>query len=153
MKKTKLRLLLCCIGLVGILAFIWGNSAMPGEESGELSGWVGEMLCKFLPFLSLESEGGMHLLRKAAHFSEFAMLGVFFAWFWGMLAGKPIFRLGLPVVCGVAVAAIDETIQIFSPGRFCSIKDVGIDSCGVLTGVLLLSITVFLFHKCKKDAQ
>lgn len=153
MKKTKLRLILCCTGLAAILAFIWGNSAMPGEASGELSGWVGELLCKLLPFLSLESESGMHILRKIAHFSEFAMLGVFFAWFWGMLTGKPMFRYGLPVLCGVCVAAIDETIQIFSPGRYCSIKDVGIDSCGVLTGVIVLCIAVWLFQKCKKDAQ
>ena len=80
-------------------------------------------------------------------------LGVFFAWFWGMLAGKPILRYSLPPICGIAVAAIDETIQIFSPGRYCSIKDVAIDSSGVITGVLVLCVAVYLFHKCKKDAQ
>lgn len=153
MKKTKLRLILCCTGLAAILAFIWGNSAMPGETSGELSGWVRDLLCKLLPFLDLESENGIHFLRKAAHFSEFAALGFFFAWFWGMLVGKPSLRYSLPVICGICVAAIDETIQIFSPGRFCSIKDVGIDSCGVLVGFLLLCALVWLFHKCKKDAQ
>lgn len=153
MKKTKLRLFLCCIGLAAILAFIWGNSAMPGEESGELSGFVGEILCKLLPFLALDTEEGMHVLRKVAHFSEFAVLGVFFAWFWGMLACKPILRYSLPLPCGICVAAIDETIQIFSPGRYCSIKDVAIDSSGVITGVLVLCVAVYLFHKCKKDAQ
>ena len=151
MKKTKFRLILCATLLIAILAFIWGNSAMPGEASGELSGWVGEFLGKILPFLSLESGTGAHILRKLAHFSEFAALGLCLGWLFGMLMERKSLRLALPVVCGVAAACIDETIQIFSPGRHCSIVDVGIDSGGVVTGFIVLLLWCgFCKFLCRK---
>lgn len=147
MKRTNKRLILCIGLLIAILGFIWGNSAMPAEESGALSGWVGQLLSKLLPFLSLESENGMHILRKLAHFSEFAALGLTLFWLFGMLMKRPLPRFMLPLCCGVAAACIDETIQIFSPGRYSSIVDVGIDSCGVLTGIILLFLG---YSVCKR---
>lgn len=152
MKKTTPRLILCGVLLAGILAFIWGNSAMPGEASGELSGWIGELLCKLLPFLSLESEEGMHLLRKAAHFSEFAALGFCFGWLWGMLTEMKSHQYLLSRICGLAAACIDETIQIFSPGRYASVTDVFIDSCGVLAGVCFLFLCLSLITYIRKKA-
>jgi VanZ family protein len=136
MKKTKKRLTLCTILLVAILAFIWVNSALPGEASGALSGWVGQILSKILPFLTTPS--GLHILRKLAHFSEFAALGMCFGWLFGMVMERIIWQLSLPLICGATAATIDETIQIFSPGRYCSIVDVGIDTAGVLTGIFVL---------------
>ena len=151
MKRTKLRLFFSITLILGILCFIWGNSLLPGEDSGELSGFVGQLLQKLLPFLDLESGTGMHLLRKAAHFSEFAALGFSFTWFYGMLSKKTLWALGLPLVSGAAAAAIDETIQIFSPDRGPSIKDVGIDTCGVIAGIAVLTLLHWIAKRRKKD--
>lgn len=141
MIRTKKRLILCCALLAAVLAFIWGNSAMPGQTSGALSGWVGGLLSRILPFLT--TENGLHFLRKAAHFSEFAALGMVLTWLFGMVANRPLWRCSLPLVSGAAAACIDETIQIFSPGRYCSILDVLIDCSGVLIGIIVLYL---LFH-------
>jgi VanZ family protein len=149
MKFTKKRLAVCLCLLVAILAFIWGNSAMPGEASGELSDWLGDFLGKFLPFLNTES--GLHFLRKAAHFSEFAALGMILSWLFGMVSRRKLWQHCLPLLCGVAAAGIDETIQIFSPGRHCSIVDVGIDSAGVLTGIALVLLSFALLRRLRKD--
>lgn len=143
MIRTRKRLTVCCILLAAILAFIWGNSAMPGEASGALSGWVGELLSKLLPFLA--TENGLHFLRKAAHFSEFAALGVCLGWLFGMIMARKITQYTLPLLSGIAAAGIDETIQIFSPGRYCSIADVGIDTAGVLTGLICLILCAHLW--------
>lgn len=148
MKRTKIRLTLCCILTALILTFIWGNSAMPGEASGDLSDWVGEILSFFLPFLTTET--GLHLLRKAAHFSEFAALGMSFGWLFGMVMAKKNRRYLLPVICGAAAACVDECIQIFSPGRYSSIADVGIDCSGVITGCLILWICFAILTQIKK---
>lgn len=150
MKRTKLRLALCIAFLVAVLAFIWGNSLLPGKDSGELSGFVGALLQTILPFLDLSTERGMHLLRKAAHFSEFAALGMGFTWLYGMLCKKRLPSLLLPLVCGAAAASIDETIQIFSPDRGPSIKDVGIDTAGVLAGIVCLTLVHMLYLKIRK---
>jgi VanZ family protein len=49
------------------------------------------------------------------------------------------------------VACIDETIQMFVPGRGPGLLDVGIDSCGVLMGMLLLNTAYFLKRKHKNS--
>lgn len=150
MKRTKLRLFLSTAISVAILCFIWGNSLLPGKDSGELSGFVGTLLLKLFPFLDLAGEKGGYLLRKAAHFSEFAALGFSFAWFYGMLCKKRIWSLALPFVSGASAAAIDETIQLFSPDRGPSIKDVGIDTAGVITGILVLTLLHWLHSRKKR---
>lgn len=150
MKRTKPRLWINSGLIIGILCFIWGNSLLPGEDSGQLSGFVGMMLQKLLPFVDLQSEMGLHLLRKAAHFSEFAALGMSLAWLFGMLSKQRFWSLALPLLSGAGAAAIDETIQLFSPNRGPSIKDVGIDTAGVITGIAVLTLLHCLYKRMKK---
>lgn len=150
MKRTTPRLLISGALILGLLCFIWGNSLLPGKDSGELSGFVGTLLQKLLPFLDLQSEMGMHLLRKAAHFSEFAALGMSFGWLYGMITKKRLWSLALPLLSGASAAAIDETIQIFSPDRGPSIKDVGIDTAGVIAGICILILFHWLFTRKKR---
>ena len=145
MKRTPFRLVLCSCLTLAVLAFIWGNSLLPGEDSGELSGFVGTLLQKILPFLKLDTDTGMHLLRKTAHFTEFAALGWCFTWLYGMLVRKRLPGTVLPFLSGAAAAAIDETIQRFSPDRGPSIKDVTLDSCGVLAGILVLTLIHLIY--------
>jgi len=149
MKRTTPRILISGFLILALLCFIWGNSLLPGEDSGELSGFVGTLLQKLLPSLDFQSDTGMHLLRKAAHFSEFAALGFSFTWFYGMLSKKRLWSLALPLVSGSAAAAIDETIQLFSPDRGPSIKDVGIDTCGVIAGIAVLTLLHWMVRRIK----
>ena len=123
---------------------------MPGEASGALSGWVGALLGKLAPFLT--TEAGLHFLRKAAHFSEFAALGMTLGWMFGMLSRRRLWQYSLPLFCGAAAACIDETIQIFSPGRYSSIIDVLIDCSGVLTGMTVFILLFHLFRHFRKAA-
>lgn len=133
MIRTDKRLWLCTVLLICDLVFIWGNSLLPGELSGAFSDWVKSLLAGLFEMGPDDGSGG-HLLRKLAHFTEFAALGALLAWRFGMLGkGK-----ALPFCLGVAAACIDETIQIFVPGRGPGVKDVCIDSSGVLTGMILL---------------
>ena len=152
MKRTKTRLFLSGAMIVGILCFIWGNSLLPGKDSGQLSGFIGTLLQKLLPFWDLQSEKGMYLLRKAAHFSEFAALGFSFTWLYGMISKKRVWSLTLPLICGATAAAIDETIQLFSPDRGPSIKDVGIDTCGVVAGIAVMTLLHILAKRIRKKS-
>ena len=147
MRRSKPRLVLASTFLAALLAFIWINSAMPGQTSGQLSGFVGKILGAILPFLSPDSPNGAYLVRKIAHFSEFAALGMSLGWLFGMYLRRRWPQMLLPFGCGVAAACIDETIQIFSPGRYCSVVDVCIDSAGVLTGLSFLLLAHWLLSK------
>jgi len=72
-----------------------------------------------------------HIIRKSAHLSEYAVL------FWllarGPLRHSPATAL---VICAL-YAVLDETHQVFVPGRTPSPYDVGIDFSGALAGHLL----------------
>ena len=129
------RLRLCKVCLLCILAFIWGNSLLPGDVSAAFSDWVKSLLEALLPGGGNPREG-RGLLRKIAHFTEFAALGMTLGWLGSMLQKKRHW----PLLLGMAAACIDETIQRFVPGRGPSLRDVAIDSCGVLTGLVLLHL-------------
>ena len=135
MIRTEKRLRLCTALLIVNLAFIWGNSLLPGEVSGAFSDWVKAILAKLFSGDADDSSGG-GLLRKVAHFTEFASLGLCLAWLHGMLQKGKL----RPFLWGVLAASVDETIQRFVPDRGPSVKDVCIDSAGVLTGIILLWI-------------
>lgn len=139
-RSTK-RMRLCVALLICNLVFIWGNSLMPGEISQSISNWVQEILFATKAVAGEPSEGN-GLLRKFAHFSEFTALGMCLCWLFGMLGKtwKPAF------LSGVTAACIDETIQAFVPERAPRSLDVGIDSLGVLTGIIL----VLLGYSCCK---
>lgn len=135
MIRSDKRIRLCTALLICNLIFIWGNSLLPGEVSGAFSDWVKSVLEQLLPGGKEDSSGG-GLLRKLAHFTEFTALGMCLAWLHGMLEKGKL----RPFLWGVLAASVDETIQRFVPDRGPSVKDVCIDSAGVLTGIILLWI-------------
>ena len=135
MKRTSRRICLCTALLICLLVFIWGNSLMTGEVSQAISNWVQDILFGTRT-PSGEIPPGNTLLRKAAHFTEFAALGFLLFWLFAML-GK---GWKAALLSGVMVACIDETIQAFVPERAPRLLDVGIDSLGVVTGMVLLML-------------
>jgi VanZ family protein len=68
------------------------------------------------------------VLRKAAHVTEYAVLGLLLAR--ALLREVPAFALG------VAYAVTDELHQSFVRGRHASAVDVAVDSLGLVVGVL-----------------
>ena len=145
MIRSEKRMRLCAALLVCNLAFIWGNSLLPGEISGAFSNWIKSLLAPIFPSLEQEGSSGGFLLRKLAHFTEFAALGALLSWLFGMLAKGKL----LPFAWGAAAACVDETIQMFVPDRGPGIRDVLIDCGGVLTGMILL----YLGHTWYKRKQ
>ena len=146
MKRTDSRLRLCLALLIVNILFIWGNSLLPGSVSGAISQWLRNVLSFLFPGGNTDPDSGHGLLRKIAHFTEFACLGALLAWLFGMLA-KPI---ALAIPWGFFVACADETIQRFVPDRGPAFKDVLIDTWGVLAGLGLLFLGYTI---CKKKLQ
>ena len=146
MIRTEKRLRLCNVLIVMLLVFIWGNSLLTGEMSMVFSDWVKQILSAFLSRKASGGGGGSGLLRKIAHFTEFTALGCLLCWRAGMLKKQTY----VPFLWGTAAACIDECIQIFTPGRSPMVMDVLLDSCGVLTGLLLLT---FGYNMVKKKTN
>ena len=138
--QKKIRFWL--IAVICNILFIWGNSLLPGSVSGAISGAVKDFVFKILLGKGGANEGGHGLLRKLAHFTEFACLGIFMSRLLYWLK-KP--RL-LALAGAVLVACSDETIQRFVPDRGPSFKDVLIDTSGAAVVMILL----FVGYACIK---
>ena len=141
MKKRILTIL-----IAANLALIWGNSLLPGASSDAVSGGVLAFLGQFLPFLL--TEAGHTFLRKAAHFSEFALLGLLYGGRHRLTKRETPAHL---MLFGLTVACIDETIQIFTPDRASSLIDVWIDASGFALGLVVIITACKLYNKIKGD--
>jgi len=122
-------------------------SAQDGEQSSSISQYVTRKGVGFVNSLSGGRWGGGALaelveryerpLRKLAHFSEYACMGILVYLLLGqwMRRGR---RLYLLTVGWVLLSAIcDELHQFFVPGRYASPLDVMLDTCGGAFGVFL----------------
>ena len=147
MIRSRNRLRICAVLIVLNVAFIWCTSLLPQEVSAGFSRFVGQIVDWLFPSPGTAAEGeGQGILRKIAHFTEFAALGALLSWLVRMLRQKNGELFVFPVAGGVTVACLDELIQCFVPGRGPGLLDVGIDSAGVLLGMFL----VFLLARCRK---
>ena len=149
MRPTDKRLRLSRWLVAALLCFIWGNSLLPGEISGKISDAVKNLLAFLLPgdVPGVTSGGG--LLRKIAHFTEFAALGAALSWRRGMLEKRKMMAL----ITGCGAACVDETIQLFVPDRGPALKDVAIDTCGVAAGMALLLLGQAIVRKSKQSKE
>lgn len=144
MEKTKEKRTALTILVVLTLAFIWGNSLMPGAISGAISDWFGAVLGHIFGG-QVDTVHGHGVLRKLAHGTEYLVLGVELC-LW-LIPEQPWTALALS---GVLAALTDETIQLFVPERCGQIKDVWIDLGGFIVGVLLCLLVRFC-HKKKTE--
>lgn len=143
MNRKRGWVLPLCIGLVTL--FIWGQSLLPGQVSAQESGFFTTLLAGLLGLDGVPT--WMHgLVRKAAHFTEFALLG-------GLWSGYGRRRgWGWTWLIGCGVAAVDEGLQLLSPDRGPSLKDVGIDYAGYLCGWLVV-LAAFHFARRKQNIK
>lgn len=126
-----------------MIALIWGNSMVPGTGSSSISLSVMDAVHGFLAALGLPYEWVTNfLVRKAAHFTEYAVLGILVSQALDpahTISGRSVAATAL--VC-VLVPSIDETIQLFVSGRSGQVTDVLLDCCGAATGIALRSFFV-----------
>ncbi len=156
--KSLPRTIVAAVALAGVCVFVFAMSAMPGGESGGLSLKIAKAIarCVVVGYDSLPLAGQLlwqdrlhFLVRKAAHFTEYAVLGALAAnllrqasrdpkWASRVAVIEPAFRLVLVSwFFSVAYAASDEFHQLFVPGRAGAAGDVAIDSAGALVGILV----------------
>lgn len=138
------------IAAICMTLFIWGNSLVPGTGSSHLSLSVVAMAQSCLSRLGLPSSWLTNLLvRKAAHFSEYALLGVLaYKAFSGGLKGSISYLVPICLMPGL-VACADETIQRFVPGRCGTPVDVLIDCCGAAFGILVCFVMRYV--SCRRN--
>lgn len=126
------------VAMVLMMLFIWGNSLVPGSESGSLSLSVVQAVRHALEMLGMPNAWVTNfLVRKAAHFTEYAVLGVLATNAFGLCRRVQPWQVLAVCLVLVLTPSIDETIQLFVSGRSGQLSDVLLDCCGGVTGALL----------------
>ena len=135
-KKDHKRLIIILIVIT--LVFIWGNSMIPGKLSSEMTDWLRDVISKLFPFAKGEKHvSSGHMLRKTMHFTEYAILGIELTCLKN--TSRKLDKCKV-LLLGVLAAMIDETIQLFTPGRAGMLQDVWLDTAGVVTGFVILTV-------------
>lgn len=148
--------------LLALYMIIFGFSAQDGEASGSISRLISERCVEFINnisgrhwsavFMEKAAEYFEHPIRKLAHLSEYACMGilVYVIWSQWLRKGRKIFLL--TVLWVFVSAAADEFHQLFVPGRYCSLMDVFLDTIGGIFGMLVCMAfrKIYLKHKGKK---
>lgn len=136
--------------LIALYAVIFVFSAQSGEQSGQVSMSFSERAVEFLNTIT----GGRwshqfieelvlyfeHPIRKLAHFTEYACMGILVYLIWSpwMQRGRWLYLL---ILIWVFISgALDEFHQLFVPDRWGSFADVCLDTCGGAFGLLLCTI-------------
>lgn len=152
MKYLKSKYIFIVLTAVCI-AFIWYHSGLDGYESSLESQEVLSVINNILAFFGIPSDVSEFVLRKAAHFLEFSGLGFLLTmdvYLWSKNMFKNIY---ISPFIGILSACIDETIQIYSPGRSSKIADVWVDFAGVLAATIVTLILIYTFIDKKISAS
>ena len=141
---------------LGMMILIFNFSTEDAEHSDQTSGQV-SMVVIHAAYPNYEQEKPavkrriyddvQHVVRKAAHFSEYALLGLLMRFCLESWLGSR--KLNSPLSWGLTTlyAATDEMHQLLIDGRAGQWKDVLIDSGGAATGVLMAVLILRLTEK------
>ena len=133
-----------------VMIYIFIQSALPGDVSGAESSIIVRMITSIV---QADPETVSFIVRKAAHFTEYMVLGACL-----LLNVRDCFAhlhprqmWGLAWLLGTAYAVTDELHQRFVPERSCEPRDMCIDAAGVALGALIMLAIVMWQRAGRKE--
>ena len=144
--------LLIILNCITIFCFSAQNSEKSSETSGVIVESVVTTISNVNKNVKKESirDTVTVVVRKCAHFSIYTLLGIFLMNFANTFNISTRRKLLICVLFGILYASSDEFHQSFVGGRSPEVRDVCIDSCGVLFGNFLVIITGKIISSLKK---
>ena len=126
------------------LAFILFNATQTGSQSSGFSLEVASILSNVLSRIGIRFDIEIFhaLIRMGGHILQYLIFGYITLWVMLIyhLKWYNIFRT-------MYVMILDETIQLFTPGRAGELFDIMLDSIGVILAVLFFLFTKQIFKK------
>ena len=156
-KLIAIRTILIILTL-SVMAVIFILSADNAAESDAKSEFFSDSLTyKILELFSLSEEQmqqviklSVVIVRKAAHFTEYAALGFLLASVFMSFYVKLKLLIPISFLTGSLYAVSDEIHQYYVPGRSCQLSDMLLDSSGVACGIIFLLIIIWLYRFIQK---
>ena len=154
--EKKLNMLIVLFILISLLltCYIFSNSLQKPVDSNNKSDVISDKLQSIIdPEFKIERKDFRKYTRKAAHFIEFAALGISLAIVFLCVYMKNSRKfISLPLFLTLSVAVTDEFIQSFN-GRTSCLKDVLIDFSGSVSGILLIFIIAVMCKRLKSGVK
>lgn len=130
--RKYLFLILTVCWIIVIFSFSLQNGSLSSLQSGFFSTRIHQFLLSMS--INIEKSTVSFIIRKLAHFTEFFILGC--------LVRKSTLDIKdnrlLYIIFLVPI--LDEFIQSFVPDRAMSVIDMGIDSMGIITGIVFITL-------------
>lgn len=123
-----------------LMVMIFGFSSQTAVESSENSSAVTEIINEIIE--PIGGDATENFVRKAAHFSEYTLLGfAVYGFFRQCLKSRQ--KAAAVGICAL-YAITDEVHQIFVPDRACRIFDICIDTLGSLFGIAVYTLVLII---------
>lgn len=154
MRKMTGKQVVMALVTLFIVIMIFTNSAQPAEISSEASTGLLNRILAFLAAIGIDTALTEHKLRKCAHFVEFFMLGCLLIATTRAFTPYMFKHVFISLFIGLFVPVIDETIQIFMPGRSAQVNDILLDFSGVISGFFITFLFIYwLAYRKRKQAK
>ena len=158
MKKILFRITTLIL-LVLTFISIFNFSNQDGQASSGVSRKVAKKIIDIYPYTKNLNEENKNqivekiqpIIRKGAHLSIYTLVGILMMSFISTYNIKLKYRFLISILVGLVYASSDEIHQSFIPERNASIIDVGIDTSGVLLGIILVLIIISVYKKLTKN--
>lgn len=152
--KKTISIILVCIWMSVVFLF----SNQQGEGSGNTSRKVAEIVVNIIDvqnkYSDLKKEELVKtiepFIRKLAHYTIYAIGGIVIINCISQFCAKEKMQIAISTCIGILYAISDEIHQLIVAGRSGNIKDVIIDSLGVLTGIMFFLLVRMI---CKKTTS
>lgn len=161
----KVKKAICIILVIIWMSAMFWFSNQQGTGSSSTSKKVSEIIVNIIDikkqYTDVEKEEIINvvepIIRKLAHYTLYAIGGILIANCVYQFCSEEKRVIATSAIIGILYATSDEIHQLMVPGRSGSIKDVIIDSIGILTGIALfllakeiIKIMLAKFEKAKE---
>ncbi len=153
-QPCALRRIIYLMLVILMMLLIFYFSAMQGHDSSSMSGKITEWIIRrvFPGYSDMPADQRLgafrlmeHIVRKCAHFSEYAFLGAFVTLLFSTFSFKH--QKSAAFFLSALYALSDEWHQSFVDGRGPMLPDVLIDSTGAAVGILVVTILILIRRK------
>ena len=151
--KLYIKRIIFLILIIIWMGLIFSLSAQTATDSGDLSGGIIDKILNLFgkelaDFDINEIDFMQFIIRKCAHMCIYVILSVLVTIELLMYSIKKQYILSC--IISVCYAISDEIHQYFVPGRSCEVRDVLIDTFGVIIGMLIVKFGRKLADKTKQ---
>ena len=158
-RKNILRIVLLILIIINCITIFYFSNQVADESSkrsGRIVNFIAQIVHKIKNMQEPEKTIFMQetlttIVRKTAHFSIYAMLGILSMNYMATYKEKSLYKNALiAIIFCIFYATTDEIHQYFIPGRSCELRDVCIDTVGSLTGIVI-TYAIYYYYKRRKN--